>query len=129
MKNTSTPRILVVDDDPGIRSLLCTVVKMEGLGCDSATDGAEALRKVRESRFDLIVLDLMMPTFNGYKVCEELSLMADRPAVLVMTALPLEAIEPMPGHVVHGIISKPFDVMTVTRLIRETATAVFHHAA
>jgi osomolarity two-component system, response regulator SKN7 len=58
----STPAVLVVDDEPGIRSLLKIVVERTGCTVDLASDGHEALEKIRSgASYDLVLLDLMMP--------------------------------------------------------------------
>jgi two-component system OmpR family response regulator/two-component system alkaline phosphatase synthesis response regulator PhoP len=58
-------RVLVVEDDPAIRELLSLHLKLEGYGVVPSADGAEALRLARAERFDLIVLDVMLPGLDG----------------------------------------------------------------
>ena len=65
-------RILVVDDDPDYASAIATTLKGEGFLVDQAYNGTECLEKVKESRPDLILLDIMMPEMNGYEVMTEL---------------------------------------------------------
>lgn len=60
--------ILVVDDDPSIRSLLSQELGEAGYMIDEAANGKEALARVRASRPDLIILDVMMPEMNGFDV-------------------------------------------------------------
>ena len=61
-------RVLVVEDDPAIRELLSLHLKLEGYGVMPSGDGAEALRLARAERFDLIVLDVMLPGLDGISV-------------------------------------------------------------
>ena len=62
------PRVLVTDDDAAIRAPLTAVCKRMGFHCDEAADGDEALRKIQQNIFDVVLLDLMMPKVNGYQV-------------------------------------------------------------
>ena len=82
-------RVLIVDDSPQNLELL--EAYLEDLGCvtESVDSGAEALERVRAERFDVIVLDVMMPKMSGFQVCEQLK--ADEATasipVLMVTAL------------------------------------------
>ena len=67
-----TKKILSVDDDPSVRRLVQSVLKTHGYEVISASDGLEALVKVKKELPDLIVLDVMMPEVNGYEVCFQL---------------------------------------------------------
>jgi DNA-binding response OmpR family regulator len=62
----------VVDDEPHVVRTLTFVLKKEGYDVSSAGDGEEAISKVRESKPNLMFLDVMMPKKNGYEVCQEL---------------------------------------------------------
>jgi len=65
----TSPRILVVEDERNIRELVCLHLGHEGYVCDEATDGKEALRRTEEGRYDLIVLDVMLPELDGLSLC------------------------------------------------------------
>ncbi len=82
-------KILVVDDDPAIRTLLCTVLRRQGLQVESAVDGLDALKKVRTLEgIALILLDVMMPNLDGPGFVATLrkSNLARLPMILVITA-------------------------------------------
>jgi len=64
-------RILIVEDKATSRELLRTVLEQQGYAVDEASDGEEALRKIREQPPDLVLLDLQIPTRNGYDVVRE----------------------------------------------------------
>ena len=66
---TLSPRVLVVEDEPNIRELVCLHLNLEGYACDGAGDGHEALRKTEAGRYDLLVLDVMIPGVDGLAVC------------------------------------------------------------
>lgn len=62
-------RALIVEDEPRIRELVVLHLSLEGLNCVEVGDGDDALRMARAERFDLIVLDLMLPGLDGVTVC------------------------------------------------------------
>jgi len=78
-------RILVVDDDPEILSVVRRGLAYEGYSIDTAADGAEALGKAREREPDLVILDVMMPGMNGIEVAKRLRQGGDVP-ILMLTA-------------------------------------------
>jgi len=62
---TMTPRVLVVEDEPHIRELVCLHLGHEGYACEGIGDGKDALKRAEAERFDLLVLDLMIPGLDG----------------------------------------------------------------
>jgi DNA-binding response OmpR family regulator len=66
------PRILIVDDEADLLAVLRFGLEAEGFEVISASDGEEGLRFARDDRPDLMVLDLMLPKLDGYKVCRML---------------------------------------------------------
>jgi DNA-binding response OmpR family regulator len=62
-------RVLVVEDEPNIRELVCLHLGLEGYACDAVGDGPAALRRTEGDRFDLLVLDVMIPGLDGLAVC------------------------------------------------------------
>jgi two-component system, OmpR family, response regulator MprA len=77
--------ILVVDDDPKIRSVLGRGLRFEGYDVEIAASGQEALQLARDTPFDLVVLDLTMPRMDGLEVCRRLRRGASIP-ILMLTA-------------------------------------------
>ena len=65
-------RILVVDDDPTSLKLLDLVLNKEGYQVTTASNGLEALRKARLESPDLLILDVMLPGFDGFEICHRL---------------------------------------------------------
>jgi phosphate regulon transcriptional regulator PhoB len=65
-------KILVVDDEPDLVELVSYNLTKEGFDVSSASDGEEALRKIREGGFDLLILDLMLPGIQGMELCRML---------------------------------------------------------
>ena len=68
----SAARILVVDDDPQIRRVMRVTLTGQGYEVDDAKSGEAALEKLREARFDLVLLDLNMPGIGGLETCREI---------------------------------------------------------
>ena len=79
-------RILVVDDDAGVRQAVGRALAFEGYDVTQAGDGAEALRLISSSRPDAMVLDVVMPEIGGLDVCRELRANGDDLPILVLTA-------------------------------------------
>ncbi len=113
MHTNSIIRVLVVDDEPSIRLLVTRALEKKGFTVDSATDGVEALEKLSEQKYDLLVLDLMMPRLDGLGVIEQLGAAVQPPKILVMTAASPAILHQIPRERVAGIIHKPFDLSTL----------------
>jgi DNA-binding response OmpR family regulator len=110
-------QILIVDDDSAIRNLLRLVAERRGLTVDMAADGAEALQLLVETRYDLAIIDLMMPRLNGYELVTALRTFAQRPAVIIATAMTDSVLGMLEADLVHSIIRKPFDIEMVGALM------------
>ena len=76
--------ILVVDDSPTDRRLMCAPLEGNGYVVLTAADGEEALQKVSRDRPDLIVLDVVMPRKNGFQVCRQLKTAAATKGIKVL---------------------------------------------
>lgn len=112
--------ILIVDDEPDIVETIKFLLESEGFGCLTAFDGEEALRLARESSPDLIILDVMLPKINGYKVSRLLKFDAkykDIP-VLMVTARTQEE-DRLIGQETGAdeYITKPFDIDNILEKI------------
>ncbi len=111
-------RILVVDDDPKIRSVLGRGLRFEGYDVQLAADGQEALRLARETPFDLVVLDLTMPRMDGLEVCRRLRRGVSTP-ILMLTAR-----DAVPDRIVgldsgaDDYLTKPFDFEELLARVR-----------
>jgi two-component system, OmpR family, response regulator len=101
-------RILVVDDDPHIRDVICFALEKAGMTTDSARNGSEALRQVELRAPSLIVLDIGMPEMDGLEVCRRLRKSSDIP-ILFLSARD-EEIDRVLGLEIGGddYVTKPF---------------------
>jgi two-component system alkaline phosphatase synthesis response regulator PhoP len=80
------PRILLVEDEPGLVLTLSDLLAAEGYEVESATDGPTGLARAANGQFDLVILDVMLPGKNGLEVCRELRQRGKDVAVLMLTA-------------------------------------------
>ena len=79
-------RVLVVDDDPGILDVVSYALESEGFDVARAEDGEEALRRAQREKFDLLVLDVMLPGLSGMEVCRRLRADENAVPILMLTA-------------------------------------------
>ena len=120
-----TPRVLVVDDDPGVRYTLREILVSEGLAVDEAADGAEALAKLEAHPAALVVTDLRMPGMDGMELLRRLVARAPAPRVVVITAHGSErqAVEAMKAGA-YDYFRKPFDNEELLAVVRRALEAV-----
>src|SRR4051794_1536405 len=76
-------RILLVDDERSIQTLLSFPLRKDGYEVVQASDGAEALQRFGEQTFDLVVLDLMMPHLDGLEVCRRMRARSSVPIIML----------------------------------------------
>jgi CheY-like chemotaxis protein len=115
-------RILVIDDDLAIRVLLQAVLKRMKFDVELAEDGAAGLEKLRRNgRFDLILLDLMMPKINGYEFIDKVTkeYPSVRPHMIVFTAAGKRGVDKIPPNTICNSILKPFDLEKFIEMITD----------
>lgn len=114
--------VLVVEDDEAIRGLLRSVLRRDGYAVAEARDGVEALEKMREHTFAVVLLDLMMPRMNGWEVLDVLARDAAAQlacVIVISAALPKKPLPPEHQSAVFGMLPKPFDLEQVRTLVRQ----------
>jgi two-component system, OmpR family, response regulator MprA len=79
-------RVLVVDDDPDVRDAVETALELEGHSVTTAVDGLAALKRLEQTEFDAVVLDVLMPNLDGFEVCRRLRASGNRTPILILTA-------------------------------------------
>jgi DNA-binding response OmpR family regulator len=105
-----TARILLVDDEQSIQTLLAYPLRKEGYDVVSAHDGRDALDRFAEQRFDLVVLDVMMPKLDGIEVCRRLRARSQVP-IIMLTARDDEVDKVLGLEIgADDYITKPFSV-------------------
>jgi DNA-binding response OmpR family regulator len=103
-------RILLVDDELSVQKLLAYPLRKEGYEVVTAFDGQEALDKLGESDFDLLVLDLMLPKVDGFEICRHVRATSSVP--IIMLTARVEEIDKVLGLELGAddYITKPFSV-------------------
>ena len=118
---TAAPRVLVVEDEDNIAIALEFLITREGYAHDRVASGAEALPRIRETRPDLVLLDVMLPEVSGYDICSGIRTdpALARVKVLMMTARG-SALERRKGIELgaDGFISKPFELQDLRAEVR-----------
>ncbi|MBV8518584.1 MAG: response regulator [Acidobacteria bacterium] len=113
-------RILVVDDDDAIRTMVERVLRREKYDVDSARDGFEAIEKLSHQDYGTILLDLMMPRVDGHGVLRFLETSTPTPPrVIIMTANMQQAGDSAKAKPVFRILSKPFDIRQLVSHVAE----------
>jgi two-component system OmpR family response regulator len=120
LRADGTPvRVLVVDDEPSLAELLSSVLRYEGWDVRAAGTGAGAVRMAREFRPDAVVLDIMLPDFNGLEVMRRLR--AEIPQVCVLFLTARDAVEDRVAGITAGgddYVTKPFSLEEVLARLR-----------
>jgi len=115
-------QVLVVDDDPVVRSILGTALRQRSLLYDEAGDGAEAIRLLRENAYAVVLLDIMMPGVNGFEVLDAIDpTAANTPVVLVVSGADRAVLDRLDSRRIHGIVKKPFDPDEIASVVAACA--------
>ncbi len=113
-------RVLIVDDEPDMLLLLRLNLEREGFETGLAADGDEALRRLRTERFDVVLLDIMMPVLDGFGVLDALKGDPDSPPVVVLTANPAFE-ERVMALGARAFVEKPPDFLSLPSQLRAVA--------
>jgi DNA-binding NtrC family response regulator len=112
--------ILVVDDERNIRNNLCMVLEAEGYKVDKASNGDDALLRVKEGRYDIVFVDIQMPKMDGLELLRYLRGLRPKMPVVMLTAYGTvrRAVEAMKLGAID-FIEKPFDPKNLLLLCEE----------
>jgi DNA-binding response OmpR family regulator len=116
MSRDARPRILIVDDEPGIRDFLRMVFETEGYRVQVAVDGEQALNEARDNPPDIMLTDLMMPRVDGWSLIERVR--AERLPVHVIIAMSAAANAGIRAPDADLFLTKPFDIDDVLAGVR-----------
>lgn len=111
-------KVLVVDDEPGIRSAIAYALKREGYETETAADGEEALEKVESFGPSVLVLDVMMPKMDGYEVCRRLE---NRSGIgIILLTVKNDMIDKIVGLELGAddYMTKPFEIREVLARVK-----------
>jgi len=116
--------LLVVDDDRGMRDTLLDILEDRGFLVSVAVDGIEALEAIKTERYDLMLMDIVMPRMNGVEVLKQLKEIDSGVIVIMMTAYALpDLVEGALLEGVYRVLFKPLDMDEVLSLIDEALSS------
>ena len=106
------PRILLIEDEPGLVLTLADRLSSEGYAVETATDGEQGLARASTGGFDLIILDIMLPRLSGFEVCRRLRQAGNQTPILMLTARS-QVVDKVVGLKTGAddYVTKPFDMM------------------
>ncbi|NUZ07087.1 response regulator transcription factor [Piscinibacter koreensis] len=116
-----TARVLIAEDEENIAESLSFILRRDGFEVDGVSDGASALNRVRGGRFDLLMLDVMLPAMNGFEVLKNLradAALRDLPVVVVSAKAQAQDRELAASFGVQAYVTKPFSNREVVDLVR-----------
>lgn len=122
---SAPPPVLIAEDDASIGRLLLTLLQRSGFEVHLARDGKEAIARISEREYSVILLDLNMPFVDGFGVLDFLAgrTSRPRPIVLIVTAFDDRIVQSLDPDMVSGVLRKPFEVATITQRVAECISA------
>ncbi|HBT48030.1 MAG TPA: hypothetical protein DEA73_09205 [Peptococcaceae bacterium] len=113
------PRLLVVDDEPGVRLLLELLFREEGFQVAVASNGLQALRQIHSFQPDVVIMDVKMPFMDGLEALPRIKASAPATKVIMVTAYLGAAHEKeLWKHGASGFLQKPFDLEEIKAEVR-----------
>jgi CheY-like chemotaxis protein len=112
-------KILVADDDPVIRKLLCQVLSEDGHKVSLATNGAQVIEKVQNEDFELLLLDVHMPVMNGLETLRIMRSTFPQLPVVMMDSYPDQLVKQAENEGALTCIHKPFDLKELREVIEK----------
>ncbi|MBI3332663.1 MAG: response regulator [Candidatus Omnitrophica bacterium] len=122
MSESEKKRILFVDDEPDLIHLVSMRLQAAGYEVDTASDGQAALDYVKKGKPDLIILDLMLPKLDGYKVCRLLKFderYRGIPVLIFTARAEVQDIHLAMECGADGYLTKPFEVAALLGKLKE----------
>jgi CheY-like chemotaxis protein len=114
-------KLLIVDDDAAVVTLLKDLLKGDDVAITTAADGAEGWEKIQQEKFDLLVTDVWMPRMNGIELLTQVRTLSDPPSIIVMSADDTpEVLLNAARQQAHQFMSKPFKALEMLEIIRDT---------
>lgn len=119
MAETKPTRILIIDDDPGIRKTLADILRAKGYETLSAKDGLEGLALLREEPFDLVLIDLKLPDISGLEVLEKVRVGCPSTEAIILTGnATLDSAIEATNQGAFSYLQKPYDMEQLLLFIR-----------
>lgn len=121
LKMNENPKILIVDDEPQIHTVLGKLLTKENFSVQSAYQAEEAFQRIALEKPDLIILDVMMPKVSGIEVCNQLKANPATKDILILMLSAKDTQEDRLQGFTHGAddyVSKPFHLRSLVRKIQ-----------
>ncbi len=104
----TTPRILIVDDDPNLLVILAEQLRADGYEVQTARDGDEALRRLANAWPDLLIIDMLMPRMDGLTLAREVKARADLPIIVRSAIDTADSMADLLDEVAEDYVTKPY---------------------
>lgn len=112
------PKIMVVDDDDGLRVTLADILEDEGFDVTSVDDGLQGVEMASNNHFDLIFMDVRMPGIDGVEAYRRIKLISPSTVVIMLTAYSGGLVEDALQEGAYAVLYKPFDLAQLTDTVR-----------
>ena len=118
------PRILIVDDDRGTARTTALILDRKGYAVETAASGPEAIDRVEEEPFDVILLDIRMPVMNGVETHRRIKEIHPDALVVMMTAYAVEdLVQQALDDGAYGVLYKPLDVDRLIEIVKQAKSS------
>ena len=107
-------RVLIVEDDPAVRQILRVLLERDGIEVDLAEDGERATQMLRDHRYAVVLLDLLLPRIDGHGVIAFMNAQGIETPVIVVTAHGESELDP---GVVRVVMQKPFEARELKKVV------------
>ncbi|MCI0530754.1 MAG: response regulator [candidate division Zixibacteria bacterium] len=120
MPTSRTGKILIVDDNDQMSSLLADILELFDYQSQAVTDGEEALRKIQQEKFDMVITDLRMPRMSGTELLKLVkNIDPSLPVVVVSGFTPGNTQGIVISQQADGFLNKPFTVQQIEKLLKD----------
>lgn len=120
MTTTQATRILIADDEPNMRLTLSAILRAEGYAIDTVENGVKAVERCRQTRYDVILMDVRMPDLDGVAAFRQMRSHDYAPRVILMSAYGMDDLKQIAlEEGVIAFLDKPLDIEKVLRLIKK----------
>lgn len=118
---TGKIRTMVVDDDANFLRSTVDLLNEKGLDCIGVDSGREAIEKIKEMTFDVVLMDMKMPVMNGVQTHVEIRKISPKTVVIMITASRVEElIKDALKEGAYGLVHKPLDIDRIIRMIERS---------
>lgn len=118
--------VLIVDDDSDFRNTMSRILAKKGYQSATAKDGFECLDLVKENTYDIVLMDIKMPTMDGVETYKKIKNIRPHTVVIMMTAFSVDKlISDAVKEGVYAVLHKPFDIDTVINMIERSKNGAF----